>query len=114
MTYRPIRVSDPLGKQGKGLYMVETVEPRVVRPTRVAAGMTYTNHRSQKYRCSRDALMLMVDGTLDKLVKGLQYKVVKGDCPHCGARTGKLVITERGRLRLRVMRNRAQARRKKS
>lgn len=96
--------------------------PAVNRPTKAAAGMSYTHARSQRMRprrlppaanpdgSTRDSLALMVRGTLSK-VRGLGWSTERAACPCCGSRQkGKLVLNERGRVRLAAARRRAEER----
>jgi len=91
--------------------------PQVIRPTREAAGMSYTNSRSKRHRRGRpkrplnmDALYLLVRGTIDTL-RSIQNHTEKGVCPCCGSKTGKLRLNEAGRFRLKAARRRAAKRR---
>lgn len=98
--------------------------PAVNRPTKAAAGMSYTHARSQRMRprrlppaanpdgSTRDSLALMVRGTLSK-VRGLGFSTERAACPCCGSRQkGRLVLNERGRVRLAAARRRAMERAK--
>lgn len=113
---KQIKATDRVSPFERGGYHVRLgAEPGVTRPTKSAAGMQYTSRgRRKKQYPKADALRLIVHGTNDKLVNGLKFKVVPGCCPTCGHKTAGLVLTDRGRLRLRVMRRRAQDRKEKA
>jgi hypothetical protein len=87
--------------------------PPVVRPNRLAAGMSYTAARAALYRGRRprdavsdDALRLVVHGTTDG-TRRLAYSVERVACPCCGSKqAGKLRLNENGRVRLIAARRR--------
>lgn len=104
--------------------------PAVRRPSRLAAGMSYTLNRTgtqtgellaRRSMCrgtdtaprstrKPDVLQLIVRGTTDCL-RGFTFDVEKMACPCCGAKQGgRLRLTSRGRLRLAHARRRAAAR----
>lgn len=85
------------------------------RPNRTAKGMTKTLYRSEHHgnRLSADALTLSVRGTLDALRFNLG-QAQKSVCKCCGAKTGKLVLSERGRVKLMYMRRAAEQSRQSS
>lgn len=111
-----LTAKDRLSPYARGGYRITLRDrPAVVRETKTSAGMQFTcSGRRKQQAPNAHALMLIVRGTLDPLARGLQYKVVPGCCPTCGHKTAKLVLTDRGRLRLRVMRRRAQDRKEKA
>lgn len=104
---RPLKATERLGSSVPGGYVVQNRQDNpVTRPTKNAAGMQYTYNRVRAgWFAKEDALKLLTQGTTDVLSKGLQFKVARAPCPHCGSKSNtKLVLTERGRLRLRVLR----------
>ena len=110
---RKLPRSDARTKSCPGGYEVRLYDrPSVVRPTKLSAGMNRTTNRGRRHQSPYGAaLELIVYGTTDPLRRGLTYKVVKKGCEHCGTKNvGGLVLTDRGRLRLRVLRRRAEKR----
>lgn len=77
----------------------------VTRPTRNAAGMTYTSDRSNHGTKSDSALHLKVCGTCDQL-KSFWFYTSRSErlCPCCGQRTLKRGLSNQGRTRLRYWR----------
>lgn len=77
------------------------------RPTRNAAGMAYTANRGAGLNGTRmklDACRLSVRGTCDELATRAFMRFMKGTCPCCGAKTGKLILSPFGRSRLARLR----------
>lgn len=98
-----------------GLYHVPQYEaPAVRRPTKLAAGMSFTLSRSKHFarikgREFRDVmgpvLLLIVKGTTADM-RGLTWITEKSPCPCCGSKTGgKLRLNDGGRRRLRTLRH---------
>jgi hypothetical protein len=113
---KPVVASDTRAKFAKGGYTIVLKDrPTVIRGNKTSAGMQRTSGRSKRSQnLSATALTLVVFGSLDPLRKGLTYKVVKGCYPTCGTNNAKLILTDRGRLRLRVMRRKAEENRQRS
>jgi hypothetical protein len=83
----------------------------VQRPTRNAAGMSYTGNRGDGRHLKtmdHDRLALTVRGTLDTLRNGLLFSIQHKVCPCCNAKTGKWMLNDRGRQRL-AMRRRCES-----
>lgn len=108
-----------------GGYQVEARPVPVRRPNRLAAGMQFTERRRDniKSRTFRDlcdmepksvsnvdALALIVNGTTDKFRSLRAWHVEAGRCPCCNAKSRGLVLTDKGRLRLKAARRRAAER----
>lgn len=111
---------EPLARVRGGQYRVTLYEaPPVVRPTKLAAGMSFTWSRSKHYaringRELRDvegpALHLIVKGTTVDM-RSLAWVTERVPCPCCGAKTGgKLKLNRQGQLRLRTARRRRSGR----
>lgn len=82
-----------------------------LRKNKLSAGMSFTASRSgHQMECNPDRLTISVFGTLDPLRTGVSFKVMQSPCPCCGGRTKKLVLNDRGRLRLKTLRSRAARR----
>lgn len=108
---RTVAVSDKIFDYAKGGYrvMVDRGRPPVTRNNKTAAGMQRTSNRHTRGTLSHDALGLIVYGTLDPLRRDLGH-TAKGCCPTCGSKNQKLVLTDKGRTRLKNLRARARAR----
>lgn len=78
-----------------------------IRPTRGAAGMTFTASRGGGTVNSGNpmhaATVLRMWGTLDPLRKRMNGLVERGVCPCCGG-PGKLQLSDHGRKRLAALR----------
>jgi hypothetical protein len=93
--------------------------PGVRRPSKLAAGMSFTFSRSQHFarlagrnkpQAQGDVLMLIVKGVAGDS-RGLTWITHKQACPCCGNKqAGKLTLNEAGRARLRAMRRKAARR----
>lgn len=84
----------------------------VHRRNKTAAGMTYTNGRKPKPGYSDDALHLMVVGHTGHM-NGLAYCTKRNSvkiCPCCGQASNRLILNDRGKTRLRILRRRREAR----
>lgn len=85
-----------------------------LRKNKLAAGMSFTASRSgHQMERNQDRLTISVFGTLDPLRTGVSFKTMPASCHCCGGRTKKLVLNDRGRLRLKTLRSRAARRRQK-
>lgn len=100
-----------------GGYQVSAFVPVPVRrPRRLAAGMQFTNGRRNARplqpgdRLSQEALALIVNGTTDKLRSLRAWHTEQGKCPCCGAKSRGLVLSDKGKARLRAARRRAAER----
>lgn len=94
-----------------GGYLVPAQPIAVDRPNRTAAGMSKTLERKKRRRqrlgpskLSDDALALVVRGTTDKLGAQHMFRITRKTCDCCGSKTGKLMLTDRGRDRLARLR----------
>jgi hypothetical protein len=100
----------PKWKPAHGGYRVRTSAGELIRPNKVARGMTATSARSA-HRLADDALTLAVRGTT--ATDPLRFKVEYYDgppCACCGASRPMPRLADRGRLRLRILRERRAAR----
>lgn len=84
----------------------------VQRPNKLAAGLQATRDRSKHsvHKSSDDVLRLTVSGTCDTLGKLINWYTERSKrvCPCCGQRVQSRVLSERGRAKLRRMREAAQ------
>lgn len=88
--------------------------PGVRRPSKLAAGMSFTLSRTKHFaringREFRDVLgpvlFLIVKGTTCDM-RGLTWITQKSPCPCCGSKTGgKLRLNDGGRRRLKTLRH---------
>lgn len=103
----------------RGEYRVKMHKrPTVMRPNRVAAGLSATVDRSQRWRSpllreiarvdNKDTLKLLVYGTLDALAPGAWLWTKRVTCSCCGNKSNKLALNDIGKARL------ARARRRKA
>lgn len=78
-----------------------------IRPTKAAAGMTFTASRGGGTRNAGNPdhppTALRMRGTLDKLASGWPRMIERGKCPCCGG-PGKLRLSDAGRRRLAKLR----------
>lgn len=99
-----------------GYYLPTRYGTRLLRPSKLARGMMDTIHRTELIQRQRnfneiisklsdDARELAVRGTTDKLAGGLWLRTVKVPCVCCGCKCrGQMVLNDKGRRRLRVLR----------
>jgi hypothetical protein len=105
-----------LGKAGQ-LKVAQYNAPAVIRPSKLAAGMSFTFSRTKSFypwtgrspQAQGPALFLIVRGTTD-IVSNSLPRTVKAECGCCGAKTGKLRLSGHGRHLLDRARKRAAAR----
>ena len=81
-----------------------------IRQHRNAAGMSFTASRGGG-PLDDETRTLAVFGTLDPLRRGLGSYLTRLPCPCCGSRSsGRLALSDAGRLHLRTLRRRRAAR----
>jgi hypothetical protein len=94
--------------------------PAVTRPSKLAAGMSFTLSRTKSFypwtgrnpNVMGAALFLIVRGTTD-IVSNSLPRTVKAECPCCGSKTGKLRLSKHGQHLLDRARKRATARKRR-
>lgn len=104
----------PYTPKGSRYLVRQRRAPSIIRPTKLAAGMAYTASRSGHWKSVTrdvpDGLTLSVRGTL---ARGgtLVFWIERKPCPTCRSKlSGKLVLNDKGRLRLAALRKAQEAR----
>jgi hypothetical protein len=107
-----------LGDAGR-LKVAQYNAPAVTRPSKLAAGMSFTLSRTKSFfpwtgrnpNVMGPALFLIVRGTTD-IVSNSLPRTVKAECLCCGAKTGKLKLSKHGQHLLDRARKRAARKRR--
>lgn len=82
----------PYTARGKSYVVPIHGRPSVIRPTKNAAGMSYTAARSGHSLKKMDIVTLVVRGTLEQpeSKRSMMFRVERSVCPCCKQKTGPL------------------------